>query len=93
LAALRLGVEAQQQPAWVKVVELTAEQRRALLKVAVISEVQNGLRPICVCSDVITHPNNQAIDSAKTYRGGATEESFSIDAMCVAPRPRQLYHL
>ncbi len=55
----------------VKVAELTAEERQALdLKGGVvIKEVQDGpaaligLRP----GDVITHLNNQAIDSAKTF--------------------------
>ncbi|MDP2245367.1 DegQ family serine endoprotease [Pseudomonas sp.] len=55
----------------VKVVELTAEQKKSLdLKGGVvISEVLDGpaaligLRP----GDVITHLNNQAIDSAKTF--------------------------
>ncbi|SED70636.1 serine protease Do [Pseudomonas anguilliseptica] len=55
----------------VKVVELTAEQKKSLdLKGGVvISEVQDGpaaligLRP----GDVITHLNNQAINSAKTF--------------------------
>lgn len=55
----------------VKVAELTAEQKKSLdLKGGVvITEVQDGpaaligLRP----GDVITHLNNQAIDSAKTF--------------------------
>ncbi|MBS7661529.1 DegQ family serine endoprotease [Pseudomonas lalucatii] len=55
----------------VKVVELTAEQRKSLdlQGGVVITEVQEGpaamigLRP----GDVITHLNNQAIDSARTF--------------------------
>lgn len=65
------GVERSSNRLGVKVVELTAEQKKSLdLKGGVvISEVQNGpaaligLRP----GDVITHLNNQAIDSAKTF--------------------------
>jgi serine protease Do len=65
------GVERSSNRLGVKVVELTAEQKKSLdLKGGVvISEVQEGpaaligLRP----GDVITHLNNQAIDSAKTF--------------------------
>lgn len=65
------GVERSSNRLGVKVVELTAEQKKGLdLKGGVvISEVQEGpaaligLRP----GDVITHLNNQAIDSAKTF--------------------------
>lgn len=65
------GVERSSNRLGVKVVELTAEQKKNLdLKGGVvISEVQEGpaaligLRP----GDVITHLNNQAIDSAKTF--------------------------
>uniref|UniRef100_UPI004053D033 PDZ domain-containing protein n=1 Tax=Pseudomonas sp. TaxID=306 RepID=UPI004053D033 len=65
------GVERSSNRLGVKVVELTAEQEKSLdLKGGVvISEVQDGpaaligLRP----GDVITHLNNQAINSAKTF--------------------------
>jgi serine protease Do len=65
------GVERSSNRLGVKVVELTAEQKKSLdLKGGVvISEVQEGpaaligLRP----GDVITHLNNQAIESAKTF--------------------------
>jgi len=65
------GVERSSNRLGVKVVELTAEQKKNLdLKGGVvISEVQEGpaamigLRP----GDVITHLNNQAINSAKTF--------------------------
>lgn len=65
------GVERSSNRLGVKVVELTAEQLKNLdLKGGVaISEVQDGpaaligLRP----GDVITHLNNQAINSAKTF--------------------------
>jgi serine protease Do len=65
------GVERSSNRLGVKVVALTAEQKKSLdLKGGVvISEVQEGpaaligLRP----GDVITHLNNQAIDSAKTF--------------------------
>ncbi|WP_422909863.1 DegQ family serine endoprotease [Pseudomonas sp. MAC6] len=65
------GVERSSNRLGVKVVELTAEQKKTLdLKGGVaISEVQDGpaaligLRP----GDVITHLNNQAINSAKTF--------------------------
>ncbi len=65
------GVERSSNRLGVKVVELTAEQQKSLdLKGGVaISEVQDGpaaligLRP----GDVITHLNNQAINSAKTF--------------------------
>ncbi len=65
------GVERSSNRLGVKVVELTAEQKKSLdLKGGVvISEVQEGpaamigLRP----GDVITHLNNQAINSAKTF--------------------------
>ncbi|MFG0723663.1 DegQ family serine endoprotease [Pseudomonas sp. GLN_6] len=65
------GMERSSNRLGVKVVELTAEQKKTLdLKGGVaISEVQDGpaaligLRP----GDVITHLNNQAINSAKTF--------------------------
>ncbi|MGB4075801.1 DegQ family serine endoprotease [Pseudomonas sp.] len=65
------GVERSSNRLGVKVVELTDEQKKSLdLKGGVvISEVQDGpaaligLRP----GDVVTHLNNQAIDSAKTF--------------------------
>jgi len=65
------GIERSSNRLGVKVVELTAEQKKSLdLKGGVvISEVQEGpaamigLRP----GDVITHLNNQAINSAKTF--------------------------
>lgn len=65
------GVERSSNRLGVKVAELTAEQKKSLdLKGGVvISEVQDGpaaligLRP----GDVVTHLNNQAIDSAKTF--------------------------
>jgi serine protease Do len=65
------GVERSSNRLGVKVVELSAEQKKSLdLKGGVvISEVQDGpaaligLRP----GDVITHLNNQAITSAKTF--------------------------
>jgi serine protease Do len=65
------GVERSSNRLGVKVIELTAEQKSALdLKGGVvIKEVLEGpaaligLRP----GDVITHLNNQAIDSAKTF--------------------------
>ncbi|HZX50628.1 DegQ family serine endoprotease [Pseudomonas sp. XK-1] len=65
------GVERSSNRLGVKVVELTAEQKKGLdlSGGVVISEVQEGpaaligLRP----GDVITHLNNQAIDSAKTF--------------------------
>jgi serine protease Do len=65
------GVERSSNRLGVKVVELTAEQKKSLdLKGGVvISEVQDGpaaligLRP----GDVVTHLNNQAINSAKTF--------------------------
>ena len=65
------GVERSSNRLGVKVVELSAEQKKSLdLKGGVvISEVQEGpaaligLRP----GDVITHLNNQAINSAKTF--------------------------
>lgn len=69
------GVERSSNRLGVKVVELSAEQKKSLdLKGGVvISEVQEGpaaligLRP----GDVITHLNNQAINSAKTFTGVA----------------------
>ncbi|MWV13280.1 Do family serine endopeptidase [Pseudomonas sp. R-28-1W-6] len=65
------GVERSSNRLGVSVVELTDEQKKALdlRGGVVIKEVQNGpaaligLRP----GDVITHLNNQAIDSAKTF--------------------------
>ncbi|WXL24530.1 DegQ family serine endoprotease [Ectopseudomonas mendocina] len=65
------GVERSSNRLGVKVAELTAEQKKSLdLKGGVvISEVLNGpaaligLRP----GDVVTHLNNQAINSAKTF--------------------------
>ncbi|KRW59442.1 DegQ family serine endoprotease [Pseudomonas sp. TTU2014-080ASC] len=65
------GVERSSNRLGVKVAELTDEQKKSLdLKGGVvISEVQNGpaaligLRP----GDVVTHLNNQAINSAKTF--------------------------
>lgn len=71
LAQAATGVERSSNRLGVKVVELTDEQKRGLdLKGGVvISEVQDGpaaligLRP----GDVITHLNNEAIDSATTF--------------------------
>ncbi|HEX5844250.1 MAG TPA: DegQ family serine endoprotease [Pseudomonas sp.] len=71
------GVERSSNRLGVKVVELSVEQKKSLdLKGGVvISEVQEGpaaligLRP----GDVITHLNNQAIDSAKTFTQVAQE--------------------
>ncbi|HLA30153.1 MAG TPA: DegQ family serine endoprotease [Pseudomonas sp.] len=71
------GVERSSNRLGVKVVELTAEQKKGLdLKGGVvISEVQDGpaaligLRP----GDVITHLNNEAIDSATTFAEVAQE--------------------
>lgn len=65
------GAERSSNRLGVSVVELTAEQKKAfdLRGGVVIKEVQNGpaaligLRP----GDVITHLNNQAIDSARTF--------------------------
>lgn len=65
------GVERSSNRLGVSVVELSAEQKKALdlRGGVVIKDVQNGpaaligLRP----GDVITHLNNQAIDSAKTF--------------------------
>ncbi|MWV17923.1 Do family serine endopeptidase [Pseudomonas sp. L-22-4S-12] len=65
------GVERSSNRLGVSVVELTDEQKKTLdlRGGVVIKEVQNGpaaligLRP----GDVITHLNNQAIDSAKTF--------------------------
>lgn len=65
------GVERSSNRLGVSVVELTDEQKKALdlRGGVVIKEVQNGpaaligLRP----GDVVTHLNNQAIDSAKTF--------------------------
>jgi serine protease Do len=65
------GVERSSNRLGVKVVELTAEQKKSLdLKGGVvISEVQNGPAALIGlrAGDVITHLNNQAIDSAKTF--------------------------
>ncbi|MFZ3204905.1 MAG: DegQ family serine endoprotease [Pseudomonas sp.] len=71
------GVERSSNRLGVKVVELTAEQKKSLdlQGGVVISEVLEGpaaligLRP----GDVITHLNNQAIDSAKTFTQVAQE--------------------
>lgn len=71
------GVERSSNRLGVKVVELTAEQKKGLdLKGGVvIKEVLDGpaamigLRP----GDVITHLNNQAIDTAKTFTQVAQE--------------------
>jgi serine protease Do len=71
------GVERSSNRLGVKVVELTAEQKKSLdlNGGVVISEVLEGpaaligLRP----GDVITHLNNQAIDSAKTFTQVAQE--------------------
>ncbi|HBX57303.1 MAG TPA: serine peptidase, partial [Pseudomonas sp.] len=71
------GVERSSNRLGVKVVELTDEQKKGLdLKGGVvITEVQDGpaaligLRP----GDVITHLNNQAIGSAKTFTQVAQE--------------------
>lgn len=71
------GVERSSNRLGVSVVELSAEQKKALdlRGGVVIKEVQNGpaaligLRP----GDVITHLNNQAIDSAKTFDQVATK--------------------
>lgn len=71
------GVERSSNRLGVKVIELSVEQKKSLdLKGGVvISEVQEGpaaligLRP----GDVITHLNNQAIDSAKTFTQVAQE--------------------
>lgn len=78
------GVEQSSNRLGVTVTELTAEQKKSLdLKGGVvIREVLNGpaaligLRP----GDVITHLNNQAIDSAKTFAevAGALPESRSV---------------
>lgn len=65
------GIERSSNRLGVSVVELSAEQKKALdlRGGVVIKEVQNGpaaligLRP----GDVITHLNNQAIDTAKTF--------------------------
>lgn len=65
------GIERSSNRLGVKVVELTAEQKKSLdLKGGVvISEVQEG--PAAMIGlrsgDVITHLNNQAINSAKTF--------------------------
>jgi serine protease Do len=71
------GVERSSNRLGVKVVELTAEQKKSLdlQGGVVITEVLDGpaaligLRP----GDVITHLNNQAIDSAKTFTQVAQE--------------------
>ncbi len=71
VAGSAAGIERSSNRLGVKVVELTTEQKKSLdLKGGVvISEVQEGpaamigLRP----GDVITHLNNQAINSAKTF--------------------------
>jgi serine protease Do len=71
------GVERSSNRLGVSVVELSAEQKKAfdLRGGVVIKEVQSGpaaligLRP----GDVITHLNNQAIDSAKTFASVAKE--------------------
>ncbi|MCG4455807.1 DegQ family serine endoprotease [Pseudomonas sp. MMS21-TM103] len=71
------GVERSSNRLGVKVVELTAEQKKSLdlQGGVVITEVLDGpaaligLRP----GDVITHLNNQAIDSAKTFTRVAQE--------------------
>ena len=71
MAGAAPGIERSSNRLGVKVVELTPEQKKSLdLKGGVvISEVQEGpaamigLRP----GDVITHLNNQAINSAKTF--------------------------
>lgn len=78
------GVEQSSNRLGVTVTELTAEQKKSLdIKGGVvIREVLNGpaaligLRP----GDVITHLNNQAIDSAKTFAevAGALPESRSV---------------
>lgn len=78
------GVEQSSNRLGVTVTELTPEQKKSLdLKGGVvIREVLNGpaaligLRP----GDVITHLNNQAIDSAKTFAevAGALPESRSV---------------
>ncbi|HEY6610300.1 MAG TPA: DegQ family serine endoprotease [Pseudomonas sp.] len=70
-AGAKGGAERSSNRLGVTVVDLTAEQKKALEVEggALISEVQNGpaaligLRP----GDVITHLNNQSIDSAKTF--------------------------
>ncbi len=65
------GVERSSNRLGVKVVELTAEQKKTLdLKGGVaISEVQDGPAALIGLrsGDVITHLNNQAINSAKTF--------------------------
>ncbi|MHA6492836.1 DegQ family serine endoprotease [Pseudomonas borbori] len=65
------GVERSSNRLGVKVVELTEEQKKGLdLKGGVvISEVQEGPASLIGlrAGDVITHLNNQAIDSAKTF--------------------------
>ena len=71
------GAERSSNRLGVSVVELSAEQKKALdlRGGVVIKEVQNGpaaligLRP----GDVITHLNNQAIDSTKTFEQVASE--------------------
>ena len=71
------GVERSSNRLGVSVAELSAEQKKAfdLRGGVVIKEVQSGpaaligLRP----GDVITHLNNQAIDSAKTFAQVAKE--------------------
>jgi serine protease Do len=71
------GVERSSNRLGVSVVELTGEQKKALdlRGGVVIKEVQSGpaaligLRP----GDVITHLNNQAIDTAKTFAQVAKE--------------------
>ncbi|MNZ59505.1 putative periplasmic serine endoprotease DegP-like precursor [compost metagenome] len=70
-AGAKGGAERSSNRLGVTVVDLTAEQKKALEVEggALIREVQNGpaaligLRP----GDVITHLNNQSIDSAKTF--------------------------
>ena len=70
-AGAKGGAERSSNRLGVTVVDLTAEQKKALEVEggALISEVQNGpaaligLRP----GDVITHLNNQSIDSARTF--------------------------
>ncbi len=77
LALETSGVERSSNRLGVSVVELSAEQKKALdlRGGVVIKEVQNGpaaligLRP----GDVITHLNNQAIDTAKTFDSVASK--------------------
>uniref|UniRef100_UPI0030DC270C DegQ family serine endoprotease n=2 Tax=Pseudomonas sp. EA_35y_Pfl2_R5 TaxID=3088690 RepID=UPI0030DC270C len=65
------GVERSSNRLGVKVVELTAEQKKSLdlNGGVVISEVQDGPAALIGLrsGDVITHLNNQAINSAKTF--------------------------